>query len=505
MDDTSKANSAPAPACLMTIFGASGDLTKRLLLPSLYNLAALKVLPDAFRLLGVAMEPWDDGKFRDHIADTLKQFWGPDPSSETINWLTSRASYKTGNFDEPASFDAVKSTIEAIEKDGGTGGNRMFYLAVAPSFISTMASQLSRTGLLTEDGGCWRRLVIEKPFGHDLPSATALNAELQKSLREDQIYRIDHFAGKDTVQDLAVFRFSNAIFEPLWNRSAIDSIQITAAETVGVEGRAGYYESSGALRDMVPNHMAEMLSLVAMEPPVSFNSDDMRNRQVDLLRSIEPISAGDVSKYAVRGQYGAGSENGAPVPAYRSEPGVNPQSNTETYVAMHVRVENWRWSGVPFYLRTGKRLSSALTEVVITFKQPPAKLFPGESSQPPNQIIFNLQPQQGIELLFGSKAPGLQTVVEQGALSFQSPAGPFGNHGKGYERLLHDVMLGDATLFQRAEFVDEGWRMVQPLLDAWSEPPKEPFPNYDAGSNGPKAADDLLGAMGRSWHSLERA
>ncbi len=507
MGETIQGNADAVPACLMTIFGASGDLTKRLLLPSIYNLAAAKVLPDGFRLLGVAMDAWDDARFRDHISDSLKQFWGAGADAATIEWLTSRASYTAGNFDDPASFDGVKSAVEAVEAGGAPGGNRMFYLAVAPSFISTMAAQLSRTGLLTEDGGCWRRLVIEKPFGHDLASAVSLNAELQKSLREDQIYRIDHFAGKDTVQDLAVFRFSNAIFEPLWNRSAIDNIQITAAETVGVEGRAGYYEKSGALRDMVPNHMAEMLSLVAMEPPVSFSAEAMRDKQVDLLQSIQRIGPEDVAKYAVRGQYGAGTENGAAVPAYRSEPGVDPKSDTETYVAMQVQVENWRWSGVPFYLRTGKRLSHALTEIVVTFKQPPARLFPGdgENLQPPNQLLFELQPEQGIRLQFGSKAPGLKTVVEQGALDFRFPAGPFSDHGKGYERLLHDVMVGDATLFQRAEFVEEGWRMVQPLLDAWSQPPAEAFPDYDAGSTGPKSADELLAATGREWHSLEQA
>lgn len=505
MDQPTKPIADAVPACLLTIFGASGDLTKRLLLPSLYNLAVMKILPDSFRLLGVAMDGWDEGKFRSHIAESLKQFWGPDVAGETVDWLTSRASYTTANFNDPASFDAVKKTIETLEASSQTGGNRVFYLAVSPTFISTMAAQLSRTGLLTEEAGRWRRLVIEKPFGHDLASAIALNAELQKSLKEDQIYRIDHFAGKDTVQDLAVFRFSNAIFEPLWNRSAIDNIQITAAETVGVEGRAGYYETAGALRDMVPNHMAEMLSLVAMEPPVSFSADDMRSRQVDLLRSIQRITPGDVPKYAVRGQYGAGTINGVAVPGYRSEPGVNPESNTETYAAMQVQVENWRWSGVPFYLRTGKRLSEARTEIMVTFKEPPARLFPGDgkAGQPPNQLLFNLQPEQGIRLLFGTKAPGLATTVEQGALDFQFPGGPFGTHGKGYERLFHDVMLGDATLFQRAEFVEEGWRMVQPLLDAWAEPPAEPFPNYPAGSTGPKASDALLDDTCRSWHSLE--
>ena len=499
----------PVPAALMTIFGASGDLTQRLLLPSIYNLAAAKVLPDHFQLLGVANEPWDDDKFREHIKDALKQFWGADAKQELVTWLTDRASYRTADFDDPASFDTLKGQVEELEKSKGTGGNRLFYLAVAPSFIATLAAQLSRVGLLNEDGACWRRLVIEKPFGHDLASAIALNADLQKSLREDQIYRIDHFAGKDAVQDLAVFRFSNALFEPLWNRQMIDNVQITAAETVGVEKRAGYYEKSGALRDMVPNHMAELLSLVAMEPPVSFSAEHMRDKQVELLASVRKIKPEEVKDYAVRGQYGAGKLGGEDRPAYRDEPGVAKASNTETYVAMRVEIDNWRWSGVPFYLRTGKRLACALTEIVVTFRQAPARLFPstmgGEDigEQPPNKLIFNLQPKQAIVLLFGAKAPGMDTLVEQERMEMNFSTGPFGDHAKGYERLLRDVMLGNTILFQRAEFVEEGWRMVQPLLDAWGAEKAGDFPNYAAGSTGPAAADELLAVRGRAWHSLE--
>ena len=493
------------PGCLMTIFGATGDLTQRLLLPSIYNLVSLKILPDSFRLLGVAKEDWDEARFQEHIRTTLKQFWGAGAVEEVITWLTSRAGYQQGNFDEPASFAAVKKKIESMEQDTGSSGNRLFYLAVAPSFIATVASLLSQAQLLKEDGGCWRRLVIEKPFGHDLASAKALNADLQQSLSEKQIYRIDHFAGKDAVQDLAVFRFSNSIIEPLWNRSMVDHIQITVAETVGVEKRAAYYETSGALRDMVPNHLAQVLSLVAMEPPISLNAEHMRDKQVELLASIKRVKPEEVPSFAVRGQYGAGSINQAAVAGYREEPGVAADSNTETYVAMKVEIDNWRWSGVPFYLRTGKRLSQALTEIVVTFRQPPARLFPklGASGQPPNRFLFNLQPRQSIELLFGAKMPGLQTVVDQASMVFNFATGPFGDHAKGYERLLHDVMAGDSTLFQRAGFVEEGWRMVQPLLDAWSGSKAEDFPNYAAGSTGPKAADDLLAAAGHAWHSLE--
>ncbi len=496
---------APAvPSCLLTIFGASGDLTQRLLLPSIYNLLMAKVLPDSFHLVGVATDDWDDQKFQRHIADTLKQFWGADASDDVIQSLTSRASYRRADFNDPPSFDALKGELDGIEQKASTGGNRLFYLAVAPSFISVVAAELSRIGALTEDGGCWRRLIIEKPFGHDLESAVKLNAELQGSLREDQIYRIDHFAGKDAVQDLAVFRFSNSMFEPLWNRAMIDNIQITVAETVGVEKRAGYYEKSGALRDMVPNHCAELLSLVAMEPPVSFSAEHMRDKQVELLASVRRIKPDEVAEYAVRGQYGAGKSGGKDVPGYRQEPDVAPDSGTETYVAMRVEIDNWRWSGTPFYIRTGKRLACALTEIVVTFRQPPARLFPdGASDQAPNQLIFNLQPRQSIRLLFGAKAPGMDTVVAQEVMEMNFPAGPFGDHAKGYERLLRDAMIGNTTLFQRAEFVEQGWRMVQPLLDAWGSAREEDFPNYTSGSTGPQAADELLAVRNRAWHSLE--
>ena len=497
---------SPTPACLLTIFGATGDLTKRLLLPSLYNLIALKVLPDSFRLLGVAVEPWDDAAFRSHIAETLPQFWGADADPGIVRWLTSRAFYRQANFDRPSSFDTLSQSVPELEQKEHTGGNRLFYLAVAPAFIADIAGQLARVNLLREHGECWRRLVIEKPFGHDLASAVALNAELQNSLREDQIYRIDHFAGKDTVQDLAVFRFSNAIVEPLWHRSLIDNVQITAAETVGVERRAGYYETSGALRDMVPNHLAELLSLLAMEPPISFSAEHMRAKQVELLASVHRIKPGEVSRYTVRGQYGAGQIDGKAIAGYRDEPGVATGSNTETYVAMQVEIGNWRWAGVPFYLRTGKRMSRTLTEIVVTFRQPPARLFPnaGRSDHSPNQLTFNLQPEQQINLTFGARSPGMDTVVMQEQMSFQFPAGSFGSHGKGYERLLRDVMIGDATLFPSAAFVEQGWNLVQPMLDTWKQPPTESFPNYAAGAAGPDSADALLAVNGHEWQSLEQ-
>ena len=506
MDASQTVEKDNIPACLLTIFGATGDLCKRLLLPSLYNLAAARMLPDGFRLLGVAVEAWDDGKFQDHIAASLKEFWGPDVDAEAVTWLQQRASYQQGNFDDPASFAAVKSTVQRIEQDGSTASNRLFYLAVAPGFISTVTALLVQADLITQKDQGWRRLLVEKPFGHDLPSAIALNAELGKCLSEDQIYRIDHFAGKDSVQDLTVFRFSNAVWEPLWNRSVIDNVQITVGETIGVEKRAAYYEKAGALRDMVPNHLAELLSLIAMEPPVSLAAEHMRSKQVEALASLRQIQPRDVSRSAVRGQYGAGIVDSRPSPAYRKEPGVAPESNTDTFVAMRVEIDNWRWAGVPFYLRTGKRLSRALTEIVVTFKAPPARLYPQSALSPsrPNQLVLTLQPHPRIAMTYGIKAPGLKTTVEQGCMDLKFNSGLFGDHAKGYERLFHDAMKGDPTLFQGAQFIEGGWRMVQPLLDAWQENPSSaPLAIYSAGSTGPREADDLLAASGHKWYSLE--
>jgi glucose-6-phosphate 1-dehydrogenase len=497
-----------APPCLLVLFGASGDLTQRLLLPALYNLAAAHLLPDGFRILGFAADDWTEDKFRTHISETLKQFWGPDVVPATVQWLQQRAFYQTANFKDPSSFTTLANRITDIEKGSTTDGNRLFYLAVAPSFIAGITHSVSEENLLCEKGSAWRRIVIEKPFGHDLASAKELNAAIGKELREEQVYRIDHFAGKETVQDLAVFRFSNTIFEPIWNRANIDFVEITAAETVGVELRASYYEASGALRDMVPNHLAQLLSLIAMEPPVSFNADHMRSKQVELLQSIQHIQPEQVADFAVRGQYTAGTVLGKDVPGYRSEPNVDPSSTTETYVAMRVLIDNWRWSGVPFYLRTGKRLAKAYTQVVVTFRQPPASLFPNaeESVQAPNRMIFRMQPDQGIHVGFGSKAPGLKTMVEQGFLDYCFPNGPFGTHAKGYERLLHDCMLGNQTLFQRADMVEAGWQMVQPLLDAWSSASStDSLQFYAAGSPGPEAAQRLLEQHGHAWTSMEAA
>ena len=498
-----KPNGQPLDPCLLVIFGGTGDLTKRLLLPSILNLALSGVLPDNFQLLGVAQEDWSDDRFRQHIGDSLQEFWGPDVDPKTKDWLCSRAHYESLDFGDASRFQDLKTRIEALEKEHSLSGNRVYYLAVAPRFVAGISADLAAAGLVAEGDHSWRRLVVEKPFGHDLASASALNAELQQNLQEQQIFRVDHFAGKDAVQDLVVFRFANSFVEPLWHRSLISSVEITASETVGVEGRAGYYESAGALRDMVPNHLAELLSLIAMEPPVSLSAQHLRDKQVEVLDSVRRHTAEEVSRYAVRGQYTAGSIDGKEVPGYRAEPGVKPDSSVETYVAFRVDIDNWRWAGVPFYLRTGKRLSTAKTQIVVRFRQPPARLFADSNvdDRAQNCMVFNLQPDPSISLGIRARAPGIATVVEQGEMSFQFPDGPFGRHAKGYERLLHDVIAGDQTLFQKSAFVEGGWSLVQPMLNAWSASAAD-LQTYAAGSSGPKAADDLLAADGNAWSSL---
>jgi glucose-6-phosphate 1-dehydrogenase len=490
--------------CVLTVFGVTGDLSQRLLFPSLYNLVSAGSLPDEFRLVGVGRRDWNDRTLRNFLGDALTQFLGGKPQPRVTRWLAQRTFYHKTTFDDQAGFTALAQKIQQLGGRKKAPVNRLYYLAVAPEFIEQIVQKLEQSGQSSEGEDAWARVIVEKPFGHDVASATALNTQLLKTLKEDQIYRIDHFAGKDAVQDLAVFRFSNALFEPLWHRSLIDSVQITASETVGVEGRADFYEHSGALRDMVPNHLMELLSHIAMEPPVSYSVEHMRAKQLELLDCVRPIRPRDVSRCAVRAQYAGGKIGRKAVPAYRRETGVNPRSQTETYVALKLEIDNWRWSGVPFFLRTGKSLAKSVTEIAVQFRPAPGRLFPNVASvmTPVNQIIFEMKPRQGIHLTFGARAPGLENQVMPGDMAFEFPPGPFGGNAKGYERPLRDAMLGNPVLFPSALFIEQGWQLIQPLLDAWAPSKAKDIPKYAAGSQGPEAADALLARTGHTWREL---
>lgn len=494
----------PGPPSIFVIFGASGDLTKRKLIPALFNLRCLGLLPERFAIIGVAITPADDASFRTRMTGDIRQFATHPVDQATWDSFVSACYYVSGDFNDSAVFSALRDKIAAVRTERQIPGNNIiFNLAVTPTLFSTVAGQLGEAGLLTETSDGYRRVIIEKPFGRDLESARKLNDDLHKHMRESQIYRIDHYLGKETVQNIMVFRFANMIFEPNWNRRYVDSVQITVAESLGVENRGGYLDSYGVLRDMVQNHMLSVLSLVAMEPPGSISGDAVRNEKIKVLDAIRPMEPEEVIENAVRGQYGAGTVDGHAVPAYRDEPSVNPQSNTETYAALRLFVENWRWADVPFYLRTGKRLAKHLTQVVIRFKRTPLMLF-GEklhNEAGPNALILNIQPEESITILIRAKKPGPAVVVDSIPLGFdyaqfgeQSPA-------TGYETLLHDCMIGDMTLFHREDSVDASWQIVSPILDVWGALPPRDFPDYQAGSWGPAAADKLLARDGRTWEN----
>jgi glucose-6-phosphate 1-dehydrogenase len=505
----------PADPCAMVIFGAGGDLTKRLVVPALYNLAHSKVLPEKFALIGVGHGDGTTEQWRDNLFAMLKSFVGNTSAEfdvaniDEAAWkrLADRMTYIPGDFTKPEIYGKIRDALAEAEKAHGTAGNAIFYLAVADHFFGTVVDQLGKAKL-TEQGkpdaggkpAFWRRVVIEKPFGHSLQSARELNADILRTLHEDQIFRIDHFLGKDTVQSIMAFRFANGLFEPIWNRDRIDHVQITAAEAVGVETRGKFYEVTGALRDMVPNHVFTLLSMVAMEPPTCFEADAIRNKKAEVLAAMQSVKP---SK-AVRGQYGAGTVQGKPSKAYRDESRVAPDSNIETYVAMELEIDNWRWAGVPFYIRTGKHMTERLTEIAIRFKQAPYAAFEDTpiASLRPNWLVLRIAPDEGISLQFEVKRRGPVMDLAAVKMDFRYDDWFTKEPNVGYETLLYDVMTGDQTLFMRADMVEQAWRIVQPVLDDWAAN-KAAFPNYDSGSAGPDAADRLLAdGGGREWRPV---
>ena len=490
----------PAPAT-MVIFGAAGDLTKRLVVPALYNLVRGGKLPEDFALIGIDRNDETTEGWRQNLTSMIQAFARAGGERQAFDepawaWLMQRMHYMRGDFTQPETYGRLENLLsEPFGQDGAT--NVLFYLAVADRFFGPVIEQLGRAGLARQSQNAWRRVIVEKPFGHDLASAEALNAQILKVLSEDQIYRIDHFLGKETVQNIMVLRFANGIFEPLWNRDHVDHVQITVAETVGVEHRGRFYEKTGALRDMVPNHLFQLLAMIAMEPPISFDADAVRAKKTELFQAIHPISPTD----AARGQYGAGVVLGKKVRDYRHEPDVAPDSSTETYVALKLGIDNWRWAGVPFYLRTGKYLSARTTEIAVQFRQAPYALFRDTPVErlPANILTLRIQPDEGLSLSFSAKRPGAEIEIDGVEMDFayRDYFAPLASVG--YETLIYDCLIGDATLFQRADTVEAAWCAVQGLLDVWARAPADDFPNYAAGSAGPAAADRLLARDGRAW------
>jgi glucose-6-phosphate 1-dehydrogenase len=507
-EETAKGNGSgpgrPADPCVMVIFGASGDLTKRKLIPALYNLAKDNLLSKEFAVVGVARNEMNSEQFRDMISQEIGDFATTKVDPDLWHWFARRIYYVSGDFDDPKVYEELSRLLGQVDKEHGTRGNYFYYLATSPGFFSVVVKQLGAAGLVNEDRG-WRRVIIEKPFGRNYDSARALNKEIREVLDEKQIYRIDHYLGKETVQNILVFRFSNGIFEPIWNRRYIDHIQITVGETVGVEQRGSYYDKAGTLRDMVPNHIFQLISLTAMEPPVSFDADVVRDEQAKILKALTPMTDEEVLTRTVRGQYGEGIVKGAKLLPYRAEPMVAPDSRTETFVAMKLFIDNWRWADVPFYLRTGKALPKRSTEIAIQFKRAPFVLFRKTAVDrlEPNRLVLHLQPDEGISLSFGAKIPG--PVVQIGGVNMNFNYTDYFNATPqtGYERLLYDCMLGDATLFQRSDMVETAWHVVAPILDVWEALPPRRFPNYDAGTWGPPEAEELLAKDHRRWSTCE--
>ncbi len=495
----------PAP-CVMVIFGVTGDLTARKLMPALYDLTIGHPLPEGFSIVGVSHRPWSDDEFRQEMRKAVEEGARAPVTNESWELFAKGLFYVRGDFEAEETYTDLKARLEQVDTERRAHGNRLFYLATSPKYYSPIikhlgASELARRqDIYYDQTGSWNRIVIEKPFGHDVASARALNADIGAVFSERQIYRIDHYLGKETVQNVLAFRFANTLFEPVWNRQYVDHVQITVAESIGVEGRGGYYEDAGALRDMVQSHILQLLSVIAMEPPALFNGNALRDEKVKVLRAVEPPMGDELRARTVRGQYEEGYVAGRAVEAYRDEKGVRPGSRTETYIAMELGIDNWRWAGVPFYLRTGKRLPRRVSEIAIQFKQVPHLMFQsvGEVDLSPNVISMRIQPDEGIALKFAAKVPGPTTQLRPVRMDFQYGSS-FGEAGPdAYERLLLDAMLGDPTLFARRDEVETAWSLMQPILDGWETHGQPVYP-YESGSWGPSKADTMLRRAGREW------
>ncbi len=494
--------------CAVVIFGATGDLTHRKLMPALFTLARLGLVPQELAVVGVARRPKTDGIFRGEMAEAVRAASASAPDRAQWERFARGIFYVQTEFDDQEGYARLRATLERLDKERGIRGNRIYYLATAPEFYAGIVQSLGKHGLverppLAGDGrGPWMRVIVEKPFGRDLASAQALNRTLLRVFRESQIYRIDHYLGKETVQNILVFRFANGIFEPLWNQHYIDHVQITVAESGGVDDRAGYYETAGVVRDIVQNHMMQLLTLVATECPVAYDADAVRDEKVKVLRAIRRIHPDDVPQSAVFGQYDPGTIGGERVPGYRQENRVATDSRTPTFVAMRLQIDNWRWAGVPFYVRSGKRLPKRVTEIAVQFKRAPLPLF-GDWSQEPNLLLLNIQPDEGISLRFIAKEPGMATTLRPVDMGFQYGAAFGREELSAYERLLHDCMLGDPTLFTRRDEAEEAWDMLEPVLTWWEKSKPRPQPaGYAAGTWGPEGAQDLIARDSRRWRSL---
>jgi glucose-6-phosphate 1-dehydrogenase len=490
------------PPCAIVIFGASGDLSKRKLLPALYRLFYERRIPPSFAVVGSSRTPLSDDEFRKRMKESVAKFLEDAPFDEDV-WTSFAQSlfYVPGDLNNPASYDDIRNKLDELEKTHQTAGNVLFYLSTQPSYYAEAVLALGEHGLNRGNG--WRRVIIEKPFGHDLESARKLNQEIHKVLDESEVYRIDHYLGKETVQNILAFRFGNGIFEPLWNRRYIDHVQITAAESIGVEGRGGYYQEAGALRDMIQNHLSQVMATIAMEPPTVFDADNVRDERAKLLRAVRIVKPEDVPKYAVAGQYGPAKVGGQDVSGFRQEPSVDPNAQTDTYAAVTFFIDNWRWADVPFYIRTGKRMPKRVTDIAIQFQAPPLGLFKQETKGGlrevrPNLLVLRIQPEEGISLRFLSKSPGSGMRVRPVSMDFNYGSSFGERTPTAYETLLLDAMAGDPTLYTRQDMVDASWQIVQPILDSWAHT-KFDFPNYPAGSWGPKESDEMLARQGHVW------